>query len=137
MKLYYSNTHGPNRKEVEKAITLATTLAQQNAFSEAAIAVPLKQGLIGNVVTYVIGSERAKSLMTSGYTNFKGCVFYLLTCHIDGPFFESGPVIAAFTPLPFLERLMEDPRATDIIYLPWMQEERIDFQRTNPQATLL
>jgi len=48
--------------------------------------------------------------------------------------FRRGPILALHTSLKMLARLMNDPRATDVIFVPWAEVERDSFKATNANA---
>ena len=114
------------------ALVETAKLAASNGYDEAAIAVHTKTNLTG-ILSDVLGESGIKEL-GDGKVNIKGIDFFLITEQIRATSFNEGPVLAAHISLEYLDEVMHDSRATDVIYVPWAQEEREEFASSNPNA---
>lgn len=132
MKLHYTDSRGPEVPALEAALVEAASLAASNGYGEAAIAVHTKTNLTG-ILSNVLGESAIKQLQ-GGKVDINGVDFFLLTEQIEAPSFDEGPILAAHVSLEYLDEVMQDSRATDVIYVPWAQKEKQDFISSNPDA---
>ncbi len=89
-----------------------------------------------NIWEDVIGEVATKTL-SKGQVTIDGCTFYLLTERIDPAAFIRGPVLAAAISTQFLNRVLTNRKATDIIFVPWLEEELDDFKHNHTDAVRL
>jgi len=120
--LYHAATTGPSAKAFRLALALAIRLSQKNGSHQVAIAVAAKSSLDG-VVSDSIGKNAAKTLRNpNGVIQVYGITLYLMTKLISSNF-ENGVILATHVSTEFLDTLLTDRRATDLIYLPWTPQE--------------
>ena len=110
------------------------TLAKCSKFREGAIAVH-KRGQVARSIVWkeAIGETPTKNL-AKGRAIIDGCTMHLLTERIDPANFVNGPILAAVISTKFLNEILHDCRATDIVYLPWTSAELENFKRDHRDA---
>lgn len=133
MTLYHTNAHGVNEQAVARTVARVVALASEAGINEAAVAVHTKDALVGNVLENVLGRPAIDKLR-KGKVVIHGCTFYLLTERITPAGFLSGPVLAAYVTPAFLGKLHSDLRFTDVVYMPWMEQEMTDYVSANPDS---
>src|SRR5688572_3284220 len=118
------------RDAVEKACELATKAGT----NEAAIAVHFRQSADSSIIRDAIG-ERAKNELVKGATVIAGCRLYLWTARIRSKLVR-GPIVAAYIAPELLAKVLQDNRATDVIFLPWNEKEEAAFYKQNAPAVI-
>ena len=85
------------------------------------LAVYCKDNLIG-ILSDFFGHLEMNKLKTDNHFEFQGVTIHLITEKIPSSLVK-GPILACHTNLEFIHVLSKDDRATDIVYVPWMDEE--------------
>ncbi len=125
--LYHTETTGPSVEDFQTAFAKAIGIAIENDLNEILIFVHGKTNLDG-VVSDAIGGIADKLQKPGGTVNIEGITIYLETEKVRSPF-RRGIIIAAHLSTKLLN--MTDPRATDLVYVPWSPEELDDYLSNN------
>ncbi len=124
--LYHTTDSGPSVDAFRRALGKGIRLAIQSGSNEVAIAVHGKTNLNG-VISVAIGEPAVALLQKpNGFLNFEEVRIFLITEKIRSAF-RSGVLVAAHTSTKYLNKLLDDPRATDLIYIPWAPEELQEY----------
>jgi hypothetical protein len=134
MAIYYINSYGSDTQLLVRGVAQTVSLAKGSKFRQAAVAVHTKDQISrSNIWEEAIGKLLTKNL-AKGEINIRGCTFYLLTERIDPAGFIQGPILAAAINTKFLNRILNNRKATDIVFVPWAPQELEEFKRDNPDA---
>ncbi|RYV00649.1 hypothetical protein SOPP22_17745 [Shewanella sp. OPT22] len=118
---YHVNSTGPSKDGFTQGLRKALKLSMDNETKEVALAVHGKQNLSG-IIEDILGVDFVKAMNKHGSVSTQGITIYLLTERITSKF-SKGIILACHPSGKFLSKLSNDYRATDIIYVPWAQEE--------------
>ena len=133
--LYHTTTTGPSIEDFEQALAFAVHLSKNNGTNQVAIAVHAKANLDG-VISDSIGEQAVKVLQkANGTIQFNDVIIFLITKLVPSNF-TSGVIIATHANTNYLDTLMSDRRATDIVYVPWAPEE-LDLYLQNNKSTAI
>jgi hypothetical protein len=134
MSIYYINSYGGDTELLMKGVAKVLSLAKDSKFRQGAVSAHTKNQVgHSNIWEEVIGKLATKNL-ANGQVKIDGCTLYLLTERIDPLGFVQGPILAAAISTEFLNRVLRNRKATDVIFVPWLEEELEDFKRSNPNA---
>jgi len=103
----------------------ACRLADSTGTLEAAIAVHTKHNVQASAIETVLGARATKQLL-AGNTVISDVRFHLITERIKSKLVR-GPLIAAYVSPRFLDILLDDKRASDLIFLPWTPKDETAF----------
>jgi hypothetical protein len=135
MAIYYIDSYGSDTELLVRGIVKTVSLAKSSKLSRAAVAAHDKKQVSGsNIWEEAIGKAATKSLGTAGKAIINDCTFHLITERIDPADFIRGPILAAAIATKFLERVIKNRKATDIVFVPWTPEELEEFKRNHPEA---
>ncbi len=112
---------GPDENALRLAFKKCGELAEKGGYSQVALAIPTKGNLDG-LISKVIGEDATSLLQRNNKLDLKGLTVHLITERITPRNFR-GPVLAAYTTLGHLKELMKSRCATDIVFVPWAEEE--------------
>jgi hypothetical protein len=70
----------------------------------------------------------------AGKVIINGYTMHLVTERIDPINFVRGPILAAAIGTKFLEKVIKNRKATDVIFIPWTPEELEGFKQNHPDA---
>ena len=118
---YHVKSEGPNQKGFLKGLEHAIKIAIDNGSNEVALAVHGKSNLSGTIQD-ALDETFVKQLKKDGVINYRGIKVFLLTEKIQSGF-ESGVILACHASGRYLVKLINDYRATDIVYVPWHPDE--------------
>jgi hypothetical protein len=134
MAVYYIDSYGGDTQLLVKGVAKVLSLAKDSRFRQAAVAAHTKNQIShSNIWEEAIGELATKNL-AKGLIKIEGCTLYLLTERIDPSAFIQGPILAAAINTEFLNRVLKNRKATDVVFVPWLEEELEDFKRSNPDA---
>jgi hypothetical protein len=134
MAIYYIDSYGSDTGLLLRGITQTVKLAKSSKLSQAAVAAHDKRQVSGsNIWEEAIGRAATKSL-GAGKVIINGCTMHLITERIDPMDFIRGPILAAAISTKFLEKVIKNRKATDIIFVPWAPEELKEFKQNHPEA---
>ncbi len=133
--LYHATTTGPSIEGFQQALDFSMQLAKNNGTNQVAIAVHVKKDLYG-VVRDSIGRQAVKELQKpNGTIHFNGETIFLITKLIPSNF-TNGVIVAAHASTKYLNTLLLDRRATDIVYVPWAQKEMETYLKNNESTVI-
>lgn len=134
MALYYIDSYGSDTELLVRGITKTVSLVRSSNLRQAAVAAHTKnQVRKSNIWEEAVGKSATKEL-ADGKAVINGCTMHLMTERIDPAGFVQGPILAAAIATYFLNRVIKNRKATDIIFVPWTPEELDEFKRSHPDA---
>ena len=134
MSIYYIDSYGSDTELLVRGIAQTLRLAKSSQLTQAAVAAHDKRQVSGsNIWEEAIGKAATKSL-GAGKIIINGCTMHLLTERIDPANFTRGPVLAAAIGTKFLEKVIKNRKATDVVFVPWTPEELEEFKENHPDA---
>lgn len=135
MTIYYIDSYGSDTELLVRGIHKPINLAKSSGLSQAAVAAHDKRQVSGsNIWEEAIGKAATKNLGAGKTIIINGCTMHLLTERIDPINFIRGPILAAALGIDFLEKVIENRKATDIVFVPWTPEELEEFKQNHPDA---
>jgi len=134
MAIYYIDSYGSDTQLLVKGFARLLSLTKSSKFRQAAVAAHTKDQVSrSNIWEEAIGKTPTKKL-GNGELRIDGCTLYLLTERIDPSGFVQGPILAAAIGTSFLNRVIKNRKATDIVFVAWTPDELEEFKRDNPDA---
>lgn len=118
---YHTNITGPSIEALKFSFAKAVALAIHGNSKQVAIAVHTKQNLDG-IIRNALGDSAVKILLKKPLV-VGGVFVHLITEKIPATGFTKGVILAAHVSTRFLNNLLTDIRATDVVYVPWTPEE--------------
>jgi len=132
--LYHTKNTGPSMEDFQTAFATSIGIAIENELKEILIVVHGKTNLDG-IISDAIGEMVNKLQKPGGTINIEGITIYLETQKIRSAF-SSGIIIAAHVSTKLLNTLLTDPRATDVVYVPWALEELEQYLSNNESVVI-
>ena len=80
---------------------------------------------VNGIISDAIGGISTK-LQNNGFTKLADVTAYLETERVKSSF-RSGVIIASHVSSKLLAKIISDPRATDVVYVPWAPEELQEY----------
>lgn len=134
MAIYYIDSYGSDTELLARGIAKTINLAKPSKLSQAGVAAHDKRQVSGsNIWEEAIGKAATKSL-GAGKVIVNGPTMHLLTERIDPTNSIRGPILAAAIGTKFLEKVIKNRKATDIIFVPWTPEELEELKQNHPDA---
>jgi hypothetical protein len=134
MAIYFIDSFGSDTELLVRGLSKTIDLAKSSGVTQAAVAAHTKRQVSGsNIWEEAIGKVLTKSL-GNGEATINGYKFYLLTERIEPYGFVRGPILAAAISPKFLEVVIKNYKATDIIFVPWAPQELEEFKRKHSDA---
>lgn len=134
MAIYFIDSYGSDTELLVRGIAKTISLAKFSKLSQAAVAAHTKRQVSGsNIWEEAIGKAATKSL-GAGKVIINGCTMHLLTERIDPADFIRGPILAAAISAKFLEKVIKNRKAADVIFVPWAPEELEEFKQSHSDA---
>lgn len=118
---YHTNPQKEQVANFQSAFAEAVAKSIENNSSEIVIVVHGKTNLDG-VVSDAIGGIARKLQKPGGMTTLHDVKVFCETERSKSSF-KSGVIVATHVSIKFLKKLIHDSRGTDLIYVPWSQEE--------------
>lgn len=132
---YHTNTHGPSEAGFKTAFLKAVAEAASSGTNEVLLSTHSLNNLQG-VITSVFGVPVAKALEKTKKATVNGVTIFLETERIRSSF-SKGVAFAPFVSPSLLAVLLADPRATDVVYVPWASTELADYVQNHPSSVQL
>lgn len=126
----------PDAVAVGKGFGLAGELASKSTKQIVIAAIETKTTL--DIFREVVNDDfvetlRKKKQVEVSFNNVH-CTVLLQTRRIALTGFRAGPILALHLPPKDLAQVLDDPRATAIVYVPWVQTELDELLRLHPNA---
>ena len=133
---YVLKSDGPDAEAVGKAFGVAGHLASQSTKQLVIAAIETKTTLdiFRDVVNDAFVDALVKKKQVGVSFNNVDCTVFLRTRRIAERGFTSGPILALHLPPKDMAGVLADPRATSVVYIPWVQEELKELLRLQPNA---
>lgn len=131
MAYFYAAKAGPDPDALKLAFKKCGALATAGQHAHITIAVPAKGNLRG-IIDTVLGDAAVTALLRDNTLPLGPITLHIATKQI--PVRHLGPVLAAWTKLDHVTAIDQSGYATDIVYLPWLDEELAGFMTMFPQA---
>jgi hypothetical protein len=119
--MYHTNSSGPDMIALKAAFKKCGELSQKGKHLQVGLAVPTKGNLYG-IISDVIGEDATTILQRKNKLDLKGITIHLITDRIKPKSFR-GPVLAAYTTIDLIKKMVRAGYATDIVFVPWLEEE--------------
>jgi hypothetical protein len=117
----------------QAALAKVVGLARERPSPAFIIAVPTKRNL--EAYENLLGAVLVKELQKNWRASASGAgAVYLYTEHGRKPLPITAPVLVLDAHPELLARVMTDPNATDVVYVPWTKKERDAFKAGQPSA---
>ncbi|WP_028571588.1 hypothetical protein [Desulfonatronum lacustre] len=130
MDKYHTNSHGPDREALVRAYKHTLELAQ--AGSSVAYISTHTTNNVTSGLSAVLGNTGVKRLVKEkSLTVDGGVILYLQTEKIAPAISESGPVLAPYVSLQLALAVLEDSRASTLVYVPWTEKELSTYLAAN------
>jgi hypothetical protein len=122
---YHSTSAGSDEDSLRVAFKKCGELAQKGGYSQVGLAVPTKGNLDG-IISDVIGEDAAIILQRKNILDLKGMTIHIITEQVKPKSFK-GPILAAFTGVDLIKKMVRAGYASDIIFVPWLDEELAEY----------
>ena len=132
--LYHVETAGPDIEGFRTGLANAIKIAMDNGCNQVAIAVHGKTNLSG-VISDAIGEAAVNLLQKNGSFQFEGVTIHLMTERIKSGLRE-GVILATHASTKYLNKLLTDRRATDVVFVPWAPEEFEEYVANNESIAI-
>jgi hypothetical protein len=132
---FHTKTSGPSEAGFRAGFLRAATEAVGNGTNEILLTTHALDNLEG-VITSVFGEATTKALKKARLATFNGVTVFLETERIRSRF-TRGVAFAPFVSSRLLNSVSEDPRATDVVYVPWAPSELAAYVQDNPASVEL
>lgn len=132
---YHTNTHGPSEAGFKVGFLKAISLAESNGTNQVLLLTHSLQNLNG-VISSVLGKDDVKAFEKNRIAQSGSVTIYLETERINS-IFSKGAIFAPFVSHTLLAKATGDYRATDVVYIPWAEEELQSYVKTNPISNQL
>lgn len=129
--IFYAAKTGPDPDALKLAFQKCGALATANQCTAITIAVPTKGNLQG-IMDEVLGEKAVAILLRDNALRLGPITLYVATERV--PPAHRGPVLAAWTNIKHITTIVQSHLTTDIVYLPWLDEELVEFRKRFPQA---
>ncbi len=128
---FYNPTFGDANAALRNAFHLCAQLAGSGQHAHITLAVPGKGNLDG-MVSEFIGEQATRALQRDNKLDLGDLTLHLATQRI--PVQHRGPVLAAFAAMKHVQTLAKSHYVTDIVYIPWQEDELPAFRKLFPDA---
>lgn len=122
---FYAPKAGPDPEALKRAFLKCGELALAGQHTVINIAVPAKGNLQG-VMEKVLTEDGVRLLGRDNQLVLGEVTLHLVTKKL--PLAYPGPVLAAWTSMDHVKSLAQAYQATDMVYLPWLDEELDEFK---------
>lgn len=119
--LYHTNPADKRTEAVAKAFVKAHALAEAEGTKQVLLFVHQLANLDGHI-TDAFGETAVKELKKDHVITINGVTVYLETVKLRSAM-NRGVALAPFVSPYLLEKIVRDPRFTDIVYTPWSPDE--------------
>lgn len=127
---FYNPTAGdPNA--LRNAFHHCGQLAATGQHAHITLAVPAKGNLDG-LISAFLGDQATRILQRDNKLDLNGITLHLATGRI--PVRHRGPVLAAFATMKHVKTLSQSHYMTDLVYVPWQEDELPAFRKLFPEA---
>lgn len=128
---FYNPTFGNADTALRNAFHLCGQLAVSGRHVHITLAVPGKTNLDGMISDF-IGEKATHLLKRDNKLDLHSLTLHLATqrilvCH-------RGPVLAAFAAIKYIKALAKSHHASDLVYVPWREDELPAFRKLFPDA---
>lgn len=135
---YHVNAHGGDTEAFKKGLIKALQLAFQSTHKSMLIRIGLLSNAKG-IMMDVLGEKFTNKLIKDKFVEFSldgnSISIYLEGDKTSRTAFRSGVVFCPWATPATLSEVMQDHRQNDLVYIPWMEQERDNYIATNPDST--
>lgn len=129
MDKYYTNSHGPDREALARAYAHTLELARAGN-GVAYILTHMIQNVTEGLST-ILGQDGAMRLAKEKFLTVDDVTIYLQTDKIAPAVSEFGPVLAPYVRLRLALAVLEDSKASALVFVPWMETELSEYLAAN------
>ena len=131
--LYHTKSSTPSIEQFQKGYAKSIATAIENDSNEIAILVQ-DVGALDGIISDAIGGIASK-LRKAGVIDIADIKVFLET-EKDISAFKSGVVVASYVTPDLLNKVLSDPRAIDVIYIPSSKNELEQYLKNNESTEL-
>jgi hypothetical protein len=128
---YHAPQAGPDPEALKRAFLKCGELATAGGHKAINLAVPAK-GNVQGLIEDFLGEEATRLLLRDSRLPLSVVTIRLVTKRL--PLSYQGPVLAAWTDIDQLKGLARSHLATDMVYVPWIEDELTEFKNLYPNA---
>lgn len=132
--LFYTSSHGADPAARKRAMGKLLELAQRQEPREAFLALPYKANLENYQGEGLLPDAALNALAKIGSATVQGVTIRLHVERGGRRLPARGPVLALDSNPSLLESVLNDDRATAVIFVPWTESELAAFRSANPAA---
>jgi len=132
MALYHTVSHGPDREALKYGL-------------KALIEIAIMKNHVGYIATHVKGNVQdgfsdtfgwkpIQKFLKSGHIHYDEVDIYLQTERKHPSIYIAGPVLSPYNSLHFTIGLLDEPKNTDLVYVPWMENELQNYLEKYPES---
>lgn len=122
---------GPDKSILLAAVRLGAQRAAERELQHLTMAIPALGNLQG-MIEDVFGEPFTRAIGRDYQVDLKGFRVHLATKR--RPPAVIGPVVALFTPPEQTRALLSDRHTTDLVFVPWTDDDVTQFQKRAPHA---
>lgn len=126
--IYHTNTTGPSAEGFIRAFGRAMQLAKADGTNQVLVSVHTLANLEG-IIADTLGEQFVKRFKKNHMIQMEDVAVHLETERIRSRF-RHGVALAPFVSTRLLIEIIEDPRVTAVIYIPWSPEELSTFKQS-------
>lgn len=131
--LYHTDTTGPSNEGFIRGLQKAILEADKCGLQEVIFIVPSIKHLKGGVYEAVLGKDVVEAFAKDKFMKMNSVSIYLETDRIKSPC-RRGVVFAPFVTDEDISQAAADPRAIDVVYVPWAEIEFSAYLAKNPSS---
>lgn len=128
---YHVPKAGPDPGALKRAFLKCGGLATAGGHKAINLAVPAK-GNVQGLIEDLLGEEATRLLLRNNCLPLGVVTIQLVTKRL--PLSCQGPVLAAWTDIDQLKDVARSPWVTDVVYVPWIEDELTEFKKLYPNA---
>ncbi len=130
MAIFHTTDEPANREDnTALAVAWACKMAIQNGTRQVLIYV-VSLANYGSILENSLGS----SLKKDRHIIIEGVDVYLEASQSKATYFHQGPVVLPFSTVDLVREWSRSPKATDIVFLPWMSDEYKEYLLEFPSS---
>jgi hypothetical protein len=128
---YHAPKAGPDPEALKRAFLKCGELATSGGHKVINLAVPAK-GSVQGLIEDFLGEEATRLLLRDNRLSLGVVTSHLVTKRLPPSYL--GSVLAAWTDIDQLKGLARSHLVTDVVYVPWVENELTEFKRLYPNA---
>lgn len=128
---YHAPQAGGDPEALKRAFLKCGELATAGGHKAINLAVPTK-GNVQGIIEDLLGEEATRLLLRDNRLPLGVVTIHLVTKRLALNY--QGPVLAAWTDIDQVKGLARSHLVTDVVYVPWVEDELTEFKKLHPNA---